>query len=202
MRAILTALGFLFAGAGAVLAECPTAKDVDGPGVVVEFKDNWSTIYSRTPSGTLLEVSKVGGDDDYFLESEKGIHVIAEGPWKDGEPVSDQIIRFSVPGGVTLPEPTTNMSWSVEYDVLNPDGSRQKSTTRINSGGTAEMTIGGCKYEVIPMHFVFKPANDAGTISALSYVRELGILVLTASGEMGGVYSLFFTPIGIKRVGE
>ncbi len=50
------------------------------------------------------------------------------------------------------------------------------------------------------MPFVFHPANDSGTISALSYVPELEILVLTASGEMGGVYNTFFTPIDIKRV--
>ena len=128
--------------------------------------------------------------------------MVAEGPWKDGAPVADQVIRFSLPDGATLPKPAPNMSWNVEYDMKNPDGSVAKSRTGINSGGVAKMTIGNCTYDVIPMHFVFNPADDPGTISALSFVSELGILVLTASGELGGVYNTFFTPIGIKRVGE
>lgn len=201
-RTIIGAALIELADAGTAMAACPTGKDIDGPGVVIQFNDNWSTLHKRTPAGTTLEISATSGDDDYFFESEMGIHVIAEGPWKDGGRVANQIVRFSLPEGVGLPKPAINMSWSATYDMKKPDGNVEKARTGLSSGGMAKMTTGAFTYDVIPMHFLFEPANETGTISALSFVPELGILVLMASGEMGGVYDTFFTPVGIMRMGQ
>ena len=197
MRWVILALTL---SAAPALAECPKPGDQLGQGIWITYDGDWMTHTRQSRRGLTLELTHTDGENDYFIQSEKVIHIVAEGSWRDGAPVRSETRKYVLADGEEFPEATPGMRWEGALVMTEADGKTTKAKSVVNAADEmSELTIGDCTYPALQLHLVWEGEGEPGRTTALTLLPDLGVVVLTASGNVGGAYNDFFTATAISR---
>ncbi len=182
MKTVLlgSCLGML--SAGAVLADCPVAADLD-KGIRFTAEAQESETIRNYGNGVLLSLYEVEGAINSHVLLGQGIYLLQSIDIEDGKPIARTRSTYAYSMQPSeMPVPTPNADWSAQYVFGDGYGYATHNVEYVFGALTKE-SFGECSYDMIPVDVVYQPAGDR---ELLHYFPELGLSYLAGHYDDDG----------------
>lgn len=160
-------------------AQCPTAADLSGQGILMVQDDGTTEFYVAGQPGTtraMLRHPDGSGGNNVFAQ---GVHLLQLMDVENGRPLLETLMVFDYPmPPEEMPVPRPGLTWEVEYQMTDSFG--RFSERQVQSWGAAETrNYGACSYTVIPgtIEYFY---DGGGHTEGLLYFPDLGVSFLTS----------------------
>lgn len=197
MKLKIAAFTAVLALPGFGLAACPGADDLAN-GIWVSFADNSVSKFQTTPLGQVAETIYDGTETPLVLEVDDGIHIVREYNMKDGVLNPQTVKVYTYAEALTEPTPgktqtvPVTVSPSPEELVKDPNAKGSEEVYRITYGPVGTLQIGSCSYASQIVAILYETPGVEGWTSQVNFLPEVGIALISATGEMGKVYDTFY----------
>lgn len=193
-QASVAAAALVFAGPA--FAVCPTAADVDGDGVYIDFSDGTYIHYKRLEEEVVGEVAYLPIEEENFFKARYlGFHQVIDAALDGDAPDVSTLLTFQpVAEAPAWPEIGPGVSWEGRIVTQRRNGDFVNTIEqRIEVTGQEIVHISGCNYDadVVVVEEVYPESDGA---SEWRYLRALGIAYIVANGDVGEDYEFAYVP--------
>lgn len=188
-----------------VLADCPVAGDLER-GIWVTLGDESASHFKATANGLSTETIH-GGGTPFVLEVQDGLHILREFDLKDGAPDPDtiKVYSYTLPGG-GFPPPVENTRHEIPVSVAptqadlakDPNAQPSQEIYKLEYGAQFTLQIARCSYDSQIVTILYDTPGADGWTSRLNLLPDLGIAIVSATGEKGRFYDTFYQAVAIS----
>lgn len=176
---------------------CPTAADVDGPGVRFANADGESVLHTRLDPLRIVSDWTAGGG--YVSRT-----VLIHGTYVESiVDVTNGVVERGTEGTFNrseppeaLPVPVPGLSWTGRHIYADSRG-RLEETLIITVGAAQKVLLGTCRYDVFPVAMEFVGPDD-GYTEDVQYFPGLGISVLVGGRDPDGPFTYSYDRIFVE----
>jgi len=180
-----------------VLADCPARTDLAG-GIRLTDADGGIETFTAGSKNFVSVVYEDGADFTVRYQLLRGIYLVESFELENNVLLPDTRKTYSYPvAPADTPMPVAGGRWDVEVTTLD-GGEVQIERQSFEFGQTTKVSIGGCSYEMNPIHGIF---HDEGFEEVVNYLPELGFAYLSQHGDTGpDAYTETFAYVRIEAV--